>query len=108
MPTTRQTAEPAIITGTRPSLSAIFPLKGLEKSAVRAKREMISPLYSSPPRDVRYAGNSGMIMLKLAKKKNELAQISQNCREYTFRARPADAFILLHAAYACCFSWAPS
>jgi hypothetical protein len=40
---------------------------------------MIKPLYSPPPNDVKYSGSSGMIMLKLAKKKYELKHNNQNC-----------------------------
>jgi len=70
--------EPAMITGTRPILSASFPLKGRDSIAVTVNSEMISPLYSAPPRLVRYSGNSGISMLKLAKKSSELIQSIQN------------------------------
>ncbi len=69
---------PMTITGILPTLSAIFPLKGLEIMAVIVNNEMINPLYSAPPRLVRYAGNFGMIILKLAKKSTELKHKSQN------------------------------
>lgn len=52
--------------------------------AVTVNREMISPLYCGPPRLVRYSGNSGISMLKLAKKSSELTQSSQNCGVYIF------------------------
>jgi hypothetical protein len=74
----KQTIEPTIITGTLPTLSAIFPLKGRDTMAVTVNKEMINPLYSGPPKLVKYAGSSGMSMLKLAKNKSELAQSTQN------------------------------
>ncbi len=77
-PQRKHTAEPKTITGTRPYLSASLPLKGLDIIAVNVKSEMISPLYSAPPRLVRYEGSSGTIMLKLAKNSNELKQSNQN------------------------------
>jgi len=43
--------------------------------------EMINPLYSAPPSWVRYSGSSGIIILKLAKKRSELRQISQKDEE---------------------------
>jgi len=70
-----------MITGTRPILSVSLPLNGRDNMAVNVKREMISPLYSAPPRLVRYEGNSGISILKLAKNNNELVQSSQNCEE---------------------------
>jgi hypothetical protein len=76
---TKHTSDPTIITGTRPTVSASLPLKGREHIAVIVKREMINPLYSAPPKLVRYAGKSGISMLKLAKKRSELIQSSQNC-----------------------------
>jgi hypothetical protein len=60
--------------GTRPIVSVNFPLKGLEIPAVNVNKAMISPLYSAPPSVVRYAGKSGISMLKLAEKSNELKQ----------------------------------
>jgi hypothetical protein len=59
-----------------------FPLKGRDIMAVMVNNEIISPLYSGPPRFVRYPGNSGISILKLAKNNNELMQRSQNCVEY--------------------------
>jgi hypothetical protein len=38
---------------------------------------MINPLYAPPPREVRYAGSSGTIMLKLPKNNKELIHIIQ-------------------------------
>jgi len=73
-----QTDVPITITGILPTLSAIFPLKGREIMAVIVNNEIISPLYSAPPKPVRYAGNFGMIMLKLAKNNSELKHRSQN------------------------------
>ena len=70
-----------MITGFLPILSASFPLNGLDTSAVTVKSEMISPLYSGPPSEERKSGNSGTIILKLAKKRSELAQRSQNWEE---------------------------
>ncbi len=75
---TKQTKDPTIITGTRPTVSANFPLNGREAMAVRVNNEIMKPLYCPPPMLVRYAGRSGMSMLKLAKKSNELMQRSQN------------------------------
>jgi hypothetical protein len=49
--------------------------------AVRVKREMINPLYSPPPKEVRNSGSSGRIMLKLPKKKYELRHNNQNWAE---------------------------
>lgn len=49
----KQMEVPTIITGILPILSANFPLKGLESPAERVKREIINPLYSSPPKEVR-------------------------------------------------------
>lgn len=69
--------DPAIITGFLPILSASFPLNGREIIAVTVNREMIKPLYSPPPSDVRYEGNSGTIMLKLPKNNRELVHIIQ-------------------------------
>ncbi len=80
----KHTIDPAIITGTRPILSASLPLNGREIIAVTVNSEMINPLYSAPPSDVRYEGSSGTIMLKLPKKSSELRQTSQNCFEYVF------------------------
>ena len=68
-----------MITGLRPSRSASLPLKGRESMAVTVNKEMINPLYSAPPNFVKNSGNSGMIMLKLAKNSNALTQRSQNC-----------------------------
>ena len=64
--------------GTLPIVSASFPLNGREISAVNVNKEMISPLYSSPPNEVKYPDNSGIIMLKLEKNNRELKQTSQN------------------------------
>jgi hypothetical protein len=69
---------PIIITGFRPSISVSFPLKGREIMAVSVNNEMISPLKSFPPKLVKYSGNSGTIMLKLAKNKMVLTHKSQN------------------------------
>ena len=74
----KQTRDPVMITGLRPILSASFPLKGRDTSAVTVKSDMINPLYSAPPKEDRNCGNSGIIILKLAKKSNELEQRSQN------------------------------
>jgi hypothetical protein len=41
-------------------------------------KDIINPLYCAPPKLVRYPGRSGISMLKLAKKSNELMQRSQN------------------------------
>jgi len=78
----KQTRAPTIMTGFLPIRSASFPLKGLESIAVRVNNDIINPLYAAPPSEVRKKGNSGMIMLKLAKNRNELAQRSQNLVEY--------------------------
>jgi hypothetical protein len=75
----KQNSVPITITGMRPTLSAIFPLKGREINAVMVNNEMINPLCSAPPKLVRYDGNLGIIILKLAKKRTELKQSSQNC-----------------------------
>lgn len=40
---------PKIMTGLLPTKSASFPLKGLLTAAVKAKSDMIKPLYSAPP-----------------------------------------------------------
>jgi hypothetical protein len=40
---------------------------------------MIAPLYSAPPMLERYAGSSGISMLKLDEKRNELRPNNQNC-----------------------------
>lgn len=40
---------------------------------------MIAPLYSAPPIFERYAGSSGISMLKLEEKRNELRPNNQNC-----------------------------
>jgi hypothetical protein len=42
------------------------------------KRPIIYPLYSAPPILLRYAGNSGTSILKLAENKNELKQRRAN------------------------------
>lgn len=67
-----------MMTGFLPMRSASLPLKGRDIMAVNVKREMIRPLYSAPPKEVRKNGSSGIIMLKLPKKSNELEQRSQN------------------------------
>lgn len=67
-----------MMTGFLPMRSASLPLKGREIMAVSVKSEMINPLYSAPPSEVRKNGSSGMIMLKLAKNRRELAHKSQN------------------------------
>ena len=61
-----QTMEPTIMTGTLPTVSASLPLNGRENIAVRVNNAMMNPLYSAPPKLVRYAGSSGINMLKLA------------------------------------------
>jgi hypothetical protein len=66
------------MTGTLPIVSASLPLNGREHIAVTVNNEIIKPLYAGPPKLVRYAGKSGMSILKLAKKSNELRQRSQN------------------------------
>lgn len=71
--------EPNIMTGTLPMVSDNFPLKGRDTIAVTANREMIKPLNSAPPNALRYPGNSGTIILKLAKNKSELRHTSQKC-----------------------------
>ena len=73
----KQTTDPATITGILPMRSASLPLNGRDNIAVTVKSEMIKPLYSPPPIDVRYEGSSGTIMLKLPKNKKELRHISQ-------------------------------
>src|SRR5690606_38071011 len=78
-PHTKQTIDPTAIIGTRPILSVSRPLKGLEIPAVRVNKAMISPLYSEPPIDERYAGSSGIIILKLAENSNELIHSNMNC-----------------------------
>jgi hypothetical protein len=75
---TKQTSDPTIITGTLPTVSASFPLKGREHIAVMVNKDIIYPLYCAPPKLVRYPGRSGISMLKLAKKSSELMQRSQN------------------------------
>jgi hypothetical protein len=62
-------------------LSVSLPLKGREIPAVTAKSPMISPLYGAPPMLPKYAGNSGISMLKLEENKNELPQSSANLSE---------------------------
>jgi hypothetical protein len=80
---TRHTAEPTNITGRRPSLSASLPLKGRDNKAVTVNNEIIRPLCSPPPSDVKYEGSSGTIILKLPKKSRELKHISQKGFVYT-------------------------
>ena len=46
-------------------VSVSFPLKGRDMPAVRVNRAMISPFWVAPPSELSYAGNSGIIMLKL-------------------------------------------
>ena len=41
------------MTGTRPTVSVIFPLNGRETPAVSVNRAIISPTYSRPPILVR-------------------------------------------------------
>lgn len=72
------TNAPKKITGIRPILSDNFPLKGREISAVTVKREMMRPFSSGAPNSDRYDGNTGIIILKLAKKSSELKQSNQN------------------------------
>ena len=55
-------------------MSASFPLNGLESPAESVNNEMINPLYSCPPSEVRYSGSSGMIILKEEKNRKELKQ----------------------------------
>jgi hypothetical protein len=62
------------MTGIRPILSASLPLKGLDSPADRVNRAIIHPLKDSPPMELRYAGSSGMIMLKLEKNRKLLKQ----------------------------------
>jgi hypothetical protein len=45
--------------------------------AVTVNKEMMNPLYSPPPSEVRYDGSSGTIILKLPKKSRELVHIIQ-------------------------------
>jgi len=61
-------------------VSVNFPLNGLEIPAVNVNNAMINPLYSAPPSVVRYAGRSGMSMLKLAENSKELKQSKPNGR----------------------------
>lgn len=75
---TTHTREPKIITGTLPTVSVNLPLKGLEIPAIKVKRAMIHPLYSAPPMAVKYAGNSGIIILKLAEKSKLLKHSRAN------------------------------
>ena len=77
----KHTRDPTAITGIRPTVSVSLPLKGLDSPAVSVNKAMINPLYSAPPNAVKYAGNSGISILKLAENKNELKQTSPNCRE---------------------------
>lgn len=77
---TTQTSDPKIITGTRPTVSVNLPLKGLDIPAINVKSAMMSPLYSAPPSLVRYPGNSGIIMVKLAANKKLLAHNNANCK----------------------------
>jgi len=77
-----QTKAPKKITGMRPILSASLPLNGLEISAVTVNNAMINPLSSGAPSSDKYAGKTGIIMLKLAKKRSELRQSNQKCFEY--------------------------
>src|SRR5690606_24641775 len=78
-----QTKAPKKITGIRPILSASFPLKGREINAVTVNKAMINPFNSGAPSSDRYAGRTGMIMLKLAKNRSELRQSNQKCFEYS-------------------------
>ena len=71
--------DPNIITGTLPTLSVSFPLNGREIPAINVNNAMINPLYCAPPRWVIYAGNSGIIMVKLAENKKLLTQSKLNC-----------------------------
>jgi hypothetical protein len=76
--------EPTMIIGILPILSASFPLKGRDNMAVTVNNPMINPLYSAPPKEVRYAGIEGITMLKLPKKRSELMQSNQNWLVYIF------------------------
>jgi len=78
-PQTKQTIEPNAMTGTRPIRSVKRPLNGRESPAVNVNKPMIAPLYSAPPISERYPGSSGMSMLKLEEKRNELRPSNQNC-----------------------------
>lgn len=49
-PTKKHTKAPNIITGILPIVSASLPLNGRDKPAVIVKTDMISPLYSPPPK----------------------------------------------------------
>ena len=78
MPQTKHTIEPTAITGTLPKVSVNRPLNGLEIPAVHVKNATIKPLYSAPPILLRYSGSSGISILKLAEKSNELKQTNPN------------------------------
>lgn len=73
-----------MMTGTLPTLSANFPLKGLDIIAVNVNSEIIRPLYSAPPNRSRNVDSSGRTILKLAKNNRELTHSNQNCDVYMF------------------------
>lgn len=79
-PHTKQTTEPIAITGILPNVSVSRPLNGLEIPAVSVKSAIIRPLYCAPPMLLKYAGSSGISILKLAEKSRELRQTRPNCK----------------------------
>jgi hypothetical protein len=88
-------------------VSASFPLNGRDSIAVSVNSEMISPLYCAPPSAVRYAGNSGMSMLKLAKNNKALTHSNQNCDVYGFlSANPDQCPVRLYHLLVVGFSFA--
>ena len=72
------TVVPIIITTLLPALSAIFPEKNLDTKAPRVNKPIIYPNKWPAPIKVKYPGNSGIIIPKLAINITVLAQRRTN------------------------------